>query len=252
MTIYIAYHKKYPKPTNDPIYCPLHVGKSISGHDLGFAGDDSGDHISDKNAFFSELTGLYWIWKNTDHEIVGLCHYRRFFLNRQTKFGILLEKSKDIFLNWNLTERLHRYSNLILSGTQATDLLKEYDVILPKPKQLKYSVQVNYKRRHFSKDLDETRLVIQQLFPDYLDAFDFVLNKKQLFPCNMFVMKRKNFNAYMEWLFAILLELEQRIDTIHYDSYQKRIFGFISERLLDVWITKNNLKTVCLQIKLIK
>ena len=38
------------------------------------------------NCYYSELTGLYWIWKN-DHETeyVGTCHYRRFLLNEQAK-----------------------------------------------------------------------------------------------------------------------------------------------------------------------
>ncbi len=59
----------------------------------------------------------------------------------------------------------------------------------------------------------------------------------------MFVMDKENFNKYCEWIFSILFELEKRIDILNYDNYQKRIFGFLSERLFNVWIVKNQ-KTV--------
>jgi len=53
---------------------------------------------------------------------------------------------------------------------------------------------------------------------------------------NMFVMKREYFDAYCEWLFDILFELERRLDISSYSPYDARVFGFVSERLLDVWI----------------
>ena len=46
---------------SDDIYMPIHVGKENSNHDLGIQGDNTGDHISDKNSSFCELTGLYWV-----------------------------------------------------------------------------------------------------------------------------------------------------------------------------------------------
>ena len=50
--------------------------------DAGYLADDTGDNISAKNCYYSELTGLYWVWKNVkDPDYVGVCHYRRYLLN---------------------------------------------------------------------------------------------------------------------------------------------------------------------------
>ena len=67
--VVVATHKAFEMPT-DKMYIPLHVGaegktdENGNALDLGFQKDNTGDNISDKNAQFCELTGLYWAWKN--------------------------------------------------------------------------------------------------------------------------------------------------------------------------------------------
>ena len=58
---------------------------------------------------------------------------------------------------------------------------------------------------------------------------------------NMFVMKKDRFDAYCAWLCDILFELEQRLDISTYSKYDKRVFGFVSVRLLDVWLGTNGI-----------
>ena len=60
--------------------------------------------------------------------------------------------------------------------------------------------------------------------------------------CNMFIMKRDNFDKYCEWLFYILFELEKETDLTGYTASEARIYGYLSERLLNVWVKQNNLK----------
>ena len=59
--IYVMTHKKFEMPQS-PLFRPLHVGRAC-GENLGYPGDDTGENISDKNCYYSELTGLYWVWK---------------------------------------------------------------------------------------------------------------------------------------------------------------------------------------------
>lgn len=94
----------------------------------------------------------------------------------------------------------------------------------------------HYKNAHNITDLEQTREIIEELYPSYIADFDFVMNQKKLHLYNMFIVNKKEFDEYSEWLFSILFELEKRVDISDYDSYQSRIFGFISERLFNVWV----------------
>ena len=77
-------HKKYEKLNND-IYIPLQVGAALH-NSLGYHSDNTGDNISERNPYYSELTGLYWLYKNdSDCDITGLCHYRRYFINERNE-----------------------------------------------------------------------------------------------------------------------------------------------------------------------
>ena len=58
----------------------------------------------------------------------------------------------------------------------------------------------------------------------------------------MFIMKKDKFNGYCEWLFDILFELEKRLDISQYNQNDSRVFGFVSERLIDVWLETNSVK----------
>ena len=58
----------------------------------------------------------------------------------------------------------------------------------------------------------------------------------------MFIRKRDKFDAYCEWLYDILFELEKRLDISEYNANDIRVFGFVSERLFDVWIDTNQIE----------
>ena len=68
------------------------------------------------------------------------------------------------------------------------------------------------------------------------------MDRTKLHILNMFAMKKVLFDEYCNWLFSILFELEKRIDISSYNQYEARVFGFISERLFNVWLEKQQLK----------
>ncbi len=222
--ILVATHKKYWMPKDD-IYIPLHVGRDGKA-DLGYIGDNSGENISAKNANYCELTGLYWSWKNIKCDYIGLCHYRRYFAAENIHISNAEKKKAAI---------LHR--------TDYEKLLQKYDVILPvKRNYYIETVRSQYEHAHNKCDLDEAERIIQELYPKYSEAFEKVMGRTKLHILNMFVMKKQLFDEYCSWLFSILFELEKRIDVTNYSQYEARVFGFISERLFNVWLEKQQLK----------
>lgn len=221
--ILIATHKKYWMPS-DEVYMPIHVGREGKDN-LGYVGDNTGENISIKNPNYCELTGLYWAWKNLDCEYIGLCHYRRYFAHK-SKSSKLEDKKQAIFTREDYEQ-----------------LLQQYDVILPKKRNYYIeTVRSQYEHAHNKRDLDEIEKIIKMQYPSYIEAFEKVMNSRKLHIYNMFVMNKALFDEYCTWLFDILFTLEKRIDITNYDKYNARIFGFLSERLFNIWLEKKQLK----------
>ena len=78
--------------------------------------------------------------------------------------------------------------------------------------------------------------------------FDEVMKRRSAHMFNMIIAKDKVFSAYSEWLFDVLGEVEKRVDISGYSVSEARIFGYISELLMDVWIEQNQIDYVELPV----
>lgn len=222
--IIAAAHKKYQMP-KDKMYIPVQVGAEGKEKIEGYQPDNVGENISTKNPYFCELTGLYWAWKNMDSDYIGLVHYRRYFTEKR-------KKPKDENTKFNI----------VLNSEETKRILESTNVILPKKR--KYYIENlydHYKHTMYIEPLDETRKIIEEKYPEYLEEFDKLHKRTSAHMFNMFIMKKEILNDYCNWLFDILFELEKRIDANQYDAFHARFFGRVSELLLDVWINKNNI-----------
>ena len=221
--ILISAHKNYRFP-NSELYTPIHVGKKNSSYHIDTIGDDTEINISHKNSTFCELTALYWAWKNNffaGSDFCGLVHYRRYFSGSGEQL-----KGKRI-----------------LAEEETLKYLEEFDILMPKKRRYYIeTVASHYANAHYQKDMLMTRKIIAQQESDYLYAFDEFMQHRSLYLFNMFIMSQEHFNAYMEWLFPLLFAVEDSIDLEDYDNHQKRVFGYISERLFNVWLLKNKLR----------
>lgn len=211
--IFIMTHRSFTPPS-DPMYVPLQVGRA-NQDPLGYLRDDLGDHISDLNAYYSELTGVYWLWKNyTDTDIIGICHYRRYLI----------------------AEDGHLYREADFAR-----LLSAYDMVVTKKLELRMPYYDGFASTHDEKDLIETERVVAEKYPSYAPLFHRMVHQKETYFANMMVCSKQLYDQYCTWLFDILFEVQKRIDTTGYDNYRKRVYGFLSEFLLTVWIEKNGL-----------
>lgn len=217
--VYVVAHKEAEFPS-DALYVPIQVGSGAAFLDVR---DSEGYNIANKNPTFCELTALYWIWKNdSSSDIVGLAHYRRFLTKR-----------------W--------YSNSEEYYLDADDIrtaLSAADIILPKKfRWRKPTVREYYSMADgYDADYERCRDVVSRFSPDYLSAFDKVSESHAASYCNMMICRKPLFDSYCEWLFTILFEMERLTNLEGYTTMERRIFGFLSEILLNVWVEKNQLR----------
>lgn len=240
LKLYIATHKQFTLPEEN-YFSPIHVGKSLN-EDLGFLGDDTGDSISNKNPFYCELTALYWAWKNDNSDFIGLCHYRRYFdINNKVdrindiRFITQSEFNKEKFPK----QKIAKY-------------LSKHDIILAKPKVYELSIEQIYGYCHSIIDFDILTKTLQELYPEYSKSWQEVAyQNNKLVHYNMFIAKKEIINDYCEWLFTLLFEVEKRVKMSPY-NYEKRVFGFMSERLMQLYFTHHKFNIKHLPILYIK
>lgn len=239
MKLVIITHKVLRVPKDERVLV-INVGKEeISGAYR----DDNGDNISSKNIQYSELTGIYWYWKNHNlSERVFVVHYRRFFeLNPQIYFS-LIDKSRSIS---NFVKRLlhpvYFKANLAYHYRLKYDLIKELNY-LEKDTETN-SLYLPYKVHFYNRRVKEffARIIpykvfniieniISQRYPELLPIFNESILASELYAGNMFGMNKSDFNQYCDFLFSLLFEIEQNLEQRNY-KLPERTMGYIAELL---------------------
>lgn len=166
----------------------------------GFFFDDQGTNISTMNPWLGDLTGLYWVWKNTTDEFVGTNQYRRFFEEEHIS---TLEYDKNTFYVTN-------------------------------PFVFEDSIYNEFKKWHgelpliILKDLADKK-IIDLPFVDQLKEMNILTS------CNMFFCHRELFDKLCEILFTMLFEMYNGLKyALPYiqPNNQTRMLAFLSERML--------------------
>lgn len=232
-TIFICAHKEVPLPQH-PFFLPIQAGAALHEQIADYQADDEGENISIKNPHFCELTCHYWAWKNLKNvEIIGLNHYRRYFDFTRKWPQFSADKhfiSTDLFLKQD-----YQFPDL-------EKLLDKYDIILPIARHWRVSNTLQYCDYHIAKDWETLRQIIKELSPQYIPAFEKTMDySNKSVGYNMFITHWKHFDAYSKWLFEILFEVERRVPPID-DPVQSRIYGYMSERLINVFCKQHNLR----------
>lgn len=224
--IYVIAHKQFDVPTSDILYRPLMVGNGYTNIQTEFLTDRLGDSISNKNPRYNELTGLYWIWKNTNHEITGICHYRRFFTTPRGKVQNLLCKRTDKFIDQSYIQKVLRNHDVILHNKtffKSSNEVQLYSVVRPEIMEL----------------VEQT---VNNMYPEDVNVYREIMGCKYAHLLNIMIARKELIDEYCEWLFPLLYAIEKKIDEKFPGEEFPRIMGFIAERLLDVWVKKRGLK----------
>ncbi|MCR5249139.1 MAG: DUF4422 domain-containing protein [Lachnospiraceae bacterium] len=211
--IFVMTHRAfdYPKILG---YYPMQVGAALH-EDLGYLRDDVGDHISDLNPYYAELTGIYWLWKNYHAaDIIGICHYRRYFINND---------------------------HYIMKPGEFEELLKDHDIIASfvENEQSREELQ---RASIFRKDIDTVFETMHSLYPEDYQASRQLLSEEKGTYGNLMVMRKELFDEYCAWLFDILAEAGENIDLSVYDDFHRKFFGIVSEGMPGLYARSRGLR----------
>ena len=235
LSIYILALKNYPYIQADGnIRKCLQLGKALTDEKIFDITDDTGDNISEKNRYFSETTGVYWIWKNgLNSKYVGHEHHRR---------------------HYNLSDE------------EIVKILENEDIILPNIVDLGETIESHYHRLHIPQDLTICERVVKDLYPEYSSDYDRIIkNGTKLYCGDSYITTKENYSKINEFIFSILFEIERRYGFKNADDwrrhaiesgqksfpkdheknglkpedYQMLIMGFLYERLLTLYAIRN-------------
>ena len=224
--LFVCCHKQEKVPKH-PLLYPIQVGTALAGTRFSdFSHDDTGENISIKNRSYCELTAQYWVWKNIQADYYGFFHYRRYLypgLAERRPYRIEKESSEA------LLERLD------FSGFET--LIPRYDLILPKGEDMHIPVWEHYAKApcHHGKDLELVVQILLRVHPEYRRAAEEYLSGSVCYFGNIFIMGREVFWDYCGWLFPVLEEFDRRADLAGYGPQERRVDGYLAERLLGIY-----------------
>ncbi len=205
--------------------------------------DNTGDHISSKNALYGELTAHYWVWKNAPKtDFIGFCHYRRFF---ELKKRFLWFKKRHHYPHITHEELTQKWETHYSRADLFLNHLKKTDIILPKPMVFRQTIAEQYNGCHgdFSWFVGH----FYKTYPDLKHRFDqYFFETKVFYPTLLFVTRYDHFNEFMNWLFHFLFSLDEQAVTEN-RSLNERDFAFIAERLFGFYFHYVKSYNVCIK-----
>jgi len=234
---------------------PIQVGQ---GEDI--AGiehrDNTATNIAEKNSSFCELTALYWMWKAAPSSLthIGLLHYRRFF-----DFSVAGRSDRAIELDcWGVHNEpafTHDFQERYgLCHERICSTCLDYDIIVPTQWDVRdagfASLREHYRLspHHNNSDLSACESVLIENYPDMADVWFRVMQASHGYFNNMFVLRKDLFSDYCGWLFPLLEKIELRVPLDAYSTQAKRVMGYLSERLFNVWLADRLTKSPELRV----
>lgn len=229
------------KIDDNPLFYNIRCGAVYDNKASDLPGDHIGDNISFKRMSYCELTIHYWVWKNVKADYYGFCHYRRYlsFAEREypeNEVGVVVYPEID-------DTAIQRFK---LNEVWMRQEIEQYDIItntpIPVRKSGDFSSVLDYCKKNPQgyrlKDIEILREVVAEKYPDDLDDFDAFFAGRENRWYNCYIIRAPLFHEYAAWLFDILFEFENRIDTSNYTQEQLRVFGVMAERLWGVFLRR--------------
>lgn len=259
LAIAVCYYYPEKEYLQNEACIPLQLGYDETHLDMGIQKDNEGDNRGDKHPYYSEYSGIYWLWKNVDAEYKGMFHHRRAFtLDKEpllTKIHYKYRVFRCILAN------LHHYKEIYtlhqikvptpLYKKKVEELIKALANVLLQKNDIIVSVPVDMwplsVKKYFSVALENkvfqyVETAIEERFPEFLPYWQKTLEGRTLYYSNMSIMKNHLFDAYCTFVFGVLDQYEEFLKKDkYYMSLDKELaasrkFGYIGELLTNTFV----------------
>ena len=241
------------------VYIPVHCGRALAAQPQydgmrseeerqwllrHCIGDDTGEHISDKNRAYCELTAHYWAWKNDEElgspDYIGFIHYRRGFLPGAAE-------AKGQIRGFVSMTRQQREQLQDISRLQ----LGKYDLYAPESVQA-YRLKVGEGRYTWTENppepcrvieknpgnigLSEALQYVDSHYPERSRYVQEYLEGTRAYQWNMFIMRREMFFRFAAYLFDVLGHVESMVDAASFNAADQRYLAYVGEHLTGAFI----------------
>ena len=193
-----------------------------------FKGNDTnveGENINHLNAFYSEMTTMYWVWKNNKKsKKVCFSHYRR---------------------------RFREFIDILSGQCQVLDINRNC------------SVFYHYKTWHNYQDMYDMVDILNEKYGEGNIYSEYLLKSNVFIPYCCFMMHWEDFDRLCKFLFPILFAFDTKngldMTPMNYVakaqrdfrhdnvSYQQRAISFLAERLISCYLVCE-MEVCCLNI----
>lgn len=180
---------------------PLQVGRSLTSKLLAPLADTHGINISSRFLRYRELTGTYWAYKHSLSKWIGICSQSRHFL-----------------LSEDDCRRL---------------IASDYDVVLPTPIMNSPSVSAVYAHDHVFSDWMQMLDILDAMYPSYHETALRYFQGHWYHGFNMLIARADVFDAYCNWLFPLLFELDRQIP--EREGLQQQVIAYLSDHLSSLY-----------------
>ena len=271
--MFLFYHFNPPYWIENDFISPVQVAAIDS--DFPVRDDGGPDSIRNLNKYMAEYTGMYYVWKNFSGKLdyIGFGHYGKVILPQRDGPGLPLSAPDfcaqygdlgfrqdalndvcgryDVILptpNVVNTNGLCYYaSNYIRKrfGFRTDEEISKRLNGLSRRQLL--TLRQHYAAMHFEDDFEKLLMAIEEIHGlSQRHACERVADGVGEFNGNLVMMRWDIFDKFMTWSYPLMQYLTRVIDVYEpryaNESYQIRVFGFLSERMLNMFIFSNDFK----------
>ena len=259
IVIGIAHHKVGEYYKESP-FLPIQVG-AYNKQDLGIQKDNEGDNISNQNPYCSEMSAVYWLWKNSSAKYKGLFHYRRFlncdnstFFKRLPALGVFyVTKVLSLFIK-DVNYAYSAFNSSTIDEDDVSSYLNKFGQFIVKDIKnekvdcyaLGYIKNSNRKMKSILMEsiglwhYEHACRILKEQNPEFYLYFEKSLYDGKFCSCNIIIAKSELYDEYCNIMFSFLVKYHKYMNAGLQEGAvnvaMTRDSGYIAEIITDAYI----------------